>query len=121
MSWLVVKVRPLCSRGSANIVEEGVPGSDFIVLHMGARSGLFSRSARNSSHFFRRASSDSLRVTAQASRYSARLSHSVSLFDCLVELRGRLGLSVSACLRLSHMESRCYEESRVEAMDPVAE
>ncbi len=32
--WLVVKVRPLCSRGSANIVEEGVPDSDLIVLHV---------------------------------------------------------------------------------------
>ncbi len=42
---LVVKVRPLCSRGSANVVEEGVPVSDLIVLHVRAESELFSRSA----------------------------------------------------------------------------
>ncbi len=71
---LVVKVRPLCSRGSANVVEEGVPDSDLIVLHVRAGSGLFSRSARNSFHFIWRASSECLRVAAQASRYSVRLS-----------------------------------------------
>ncbi len=49
---LVVQVRPLCSRGSANVVEEGVPVNDLIVLNVRAGSGLFSRSARNSSHFF---------------------------------------------------------------------
>ncbi len=48
---LVVKVRSLCSRGSANVVEEGVPDSHLIVLHVRAGSGLFSMSARNSSHF----------------------------------------------------------------------
>ncbi len=37
---LVVKVRPLCSRGSANVVEGGVPDSDLIVLHVRAGSGL---------------------------------------------------------------------------------
>ncbi len=62
---LVVKVRPFCSRGSATVVEEGVPDSDLIVLHVRAGSGLFSRSARNSSHFFWRASSESLRVAAR--------------------------------------------------------
>ncbi len=41
---------------SANFVEEGVPDSDLIVLHGRAGSGLFSRSARNSSHFFWRGS-----------------------------------------------------------------
>ncbi len=49
LTWLVVKVRPLCS--SANIVEVGVPYSDLIVLHVQAGSGLFSRLARISSHF----------------------------------------------------------------------
>ncbi len=52
LARLVVTVRPLCSRGSANVVEEGVTDSDSIVLHVRAGSGLFSRSARNSSHFF---------------------------------------------------------------------
>ncbi len=47
---LVVKIRPLCSRGSANVVEEDVPDSDLIVPHVWAGLGLFSRSARNSSH-----------------------------------------------------------------------
>ncbi len=65
---LVVRVRPLCRRGSTNVVEEGVPVSER------AGTGLFSRSARNSSHFFWRASSDSLLIAAQASRYSAQLS-----------------------------------------------
>ncbi len=74
LPWLVVEVRPLCSRGSENIVEEGVPDSDLIVLHVRVGSGLFSRSARNSSLFFWRASSDTLRAAAQASRNSARLS-----------------------------------------------
>ncbi len=74
---LMVKVRPLCSRGFANVVEEGVPDSDVIVLHVRAGSGLFSRSARNSSHFFWPASSESLRVAAHASRCSARLSATV--------------------------------------------
>ncbi len=74
LPWLVVKVWPLCSRGSANIVKEGVPDSDLIVLHLWVGSGLFSKLARKSSHFFWRASSDSLRVVAQASRYSARFS-----------------------------------------------
>ncbi len=55
------------------MVEEGVPDSDLIVLHVQAGSGLFSRSTRNSSNFFWWASSDSLWIVAQASRYSARL------------------------------------------------
>ncbi len=74
LPWLVVKVRPLCSRGSANIVEEGVPDCNLIVLHVRVGSGLFSRSARHSYLFFWRASSDTLRAASQASRYSARLS-----------------------------------------------
>ncbi len=53
---------------------EGVPDSDLIVLLVRFGSWLFSRSARNSSYFLWRTSSDSLRVTAQASRYSAWLS-----------------------------------------------
>ncbi len=65
--------RPLCSRGAANIVEEGVPDSDLIVLHLRVGSGLFPRCARNSSHLFGRASSVSLRVGAQVFKYSARL------------------------------------------------
>ncbi len=77
LTRMVVKARPLCSWGSANIAEEGVPESDLIVLHVRAGSGLFSRSARNSSHFFWRDSSESLRVAAQASGYSARLSATV--------------------------------------------
>ncbi len=55
LAWLVVKVRPLCSRGSANIVEAGVLDSDLIVLHVRVWSGLFSRSAVNSSNFVWRA------------------------------------------------------------------
>ncbi len=31
LPWLVAKVQDLCSRGSVNIVEQGVPDSDFIV------------------------------------------------------------------------------------------
>ncbi len=64
----------LVYQGSANFVEEGVPDSDLTVFHVRAGSGLFSRSTRNSSHFFWWASSHSLRVAAQASRYSTRLS-----------------------------------------------
>ncbi len=64
----------MCSRGSANIVEEGASDSYLIVLHVRVGSGLFSRLAKNLCHLFWRASSDSLRVAAQASRYSARLS-----------------------------------------------
>ncbi len=36
---LVVKVRPFCSRGSATVVEEGVPDSDLIVLHVPGQAG----------------------------------------------------------------------------------
>ncbi len=74
---MVVKVRPLCCRGSANVVEEGVQDSNLIVLHVRAGSGLFSRSARKSSHVFWPDSSESLRVAAQAFRYSPRLSVTV--------------------------------------------
>ncbi len=75
----MVKVQPLCSRGSANVVEEGVPDSDLIVLHVRAVSGLFSRSARNSSHFFWRDSSESLRVAAQACLYVSLLAVGVEM------------------------------------------
>ncbi len=120
----MVKVRSLCSRGSANIVEEGVPDSDLVVLHVRVGSGLFSRSARNSSHFFWRASSDSLRVVAQASRYSALLSVIVQrrAFRFLIAFRSfGVDQGVSTCLRLFHMELYRCEKSRVEAMDHVAE
>ncbi len=52
LPWLVGTVRPLCSRCPADIVEEGVPGSDLIVHHVRVGSGLFSRPVRNSSHFY---------------------------------------------------------------------
>ncbi len=35
----MVKVRPLCRRSSANVVEEGVPDSDLIVLKVGVVLG----------------------------------------------------------------------------------
>ncbi len=41
--WLMVKVRPVCSRGAENVFEEGVPDSDLIVLHVLAEIGFFSR------------------------------------------------------------------------------
>ncbi len=37
---LVVKVQPLCSRGSENVVEECVPDSDLIVLRVRAEYGV---------------------------------------------------------------------------------
>ncbi len=46
--WFVVKVRPLCTRGSLKAVEAGKPDRALMVRHVWARSGLCSRSARNS-------------------------------------------------------------------------
>ncbi len=40
LPYSVVKVRTLCSRGSANLGEEGVPDSDLIVLYVRAGSRL---------------------------------------------------------------------------------
>ncbi len=67
----MVKIWSLCSRGSANIVEEGVPVSHMIVLHVRAGSWFFCRLDRDSSDFLSWAFRDSLWVTAQALRYSA--------------------------------------------------
>ncbi len=116
----VVKVRRLCSRGSANVVEEGVPDSDLIVHHVRAGSRSFSRSARKSPHFFWLASSDSFRVATQASRYSARLPATVRrrAFRLLIASQSSgdgPGLGVSTRLRHSHMELCQRKKDRVEA------
>ncbi len=67
---LVVRVRPLCSRGSANVVEEGAPDSGFSTCGPGQGCSLGRPGIPPT--FFWRDSSESLRVAAQASRHTAR-------------------------------------------------
>ncbi len=74
LPWFVVKVRPLCTRGSLKAVEAGKPHRALMVRQVWAGSGLCSRSARNSSRFVLRASSVSLQTSVLASRYSVRFS-----------------------------------------------
>ncbi len=45
--WFVVKVRPLCTRGSLKAVEAGKPDRALMVRQVWAGSGLCSRSARS--------------------------------------------------------------------------
>ncbi len=65
-----------------------------------------------------------MRIVQQASRLSAQLSEPVRVcpFDCIAKFRIRPGFFVlSTFTRLSYKELNPYEESRAEAMDPVAE
>ncbi len=75
--WFVVMVRPLCNRGSLKAVEAGKLDRALMVCQVWAGSGLYSRSARNSSRFVCRTSSVSLRTSVLASRYSVRFSVTV--------------------------------------------
>ncbi len=92
-------------------LEEGM-----LILHMRSEPGLFSRSARISSHFLWRASSERLRGPAQASRISAKLSATVRrrAFHFLIASR-------RSWIGPSHNEAYYCKESRVKAIKPVAD